>query len=67
MFNFIFEQYAVDYYGEEGLTTTMFVIDSKNIDTSIEMTEEFETVFLISKETDFGYWNSAHLIKAEAD
>ena len=65
MSNLMFEDYCIQYYGEEGLTSTMFVIDSKNFDAPLENAKEFESLWLVSKETDHGLWNSVHYIKAE--
>lgn len=61
----MFEEYCINYYGEEGLTSTMFIIDSKNYDAALENAKEFESLWLVSKETDVGLWNSVHYIKAE--
>ena len=66
MANIMFEEYCIQYYGEEGLTTTMFVIDSKNFDDDLVSAKEFESLWLVSKQTDIGYWNSIHYIKAES-
>ena len=65
MANIIFEDYCSLYYGDVGLTSTMFIIDSKNYDAALENAKEFESLWLISKETEVGLWNSIHYIKAE--
>lgn len=65
MANIMFEDYCSQYYGDEGLTSTMFIIDSKNYDAALENAKEFESLWLISKETEVGLWNSIHYIKAE--
>jgi hypothetical protein len=70
--NRIFRQYAVQYHGEDNLTTTAFVIDGKNYDSGIEdifqTTKQIECVFLILKEPEEqSFWSEAHFIKIEAE